>query len=133
MALLDLPKEINDKVLVLKRAGDNFQMGHKNLKAVEKYQAAYELLPEPKNSWKYGSIIPFMIAENYFLNAFFSEKNVGKKRECYNKALEYLAIVMSIPSNVGDGGNHLRIGQIRYELGEFEKAKDEFMRAYMAR
>ncbi len=119
--------EFNRKVRDLKKEGDNFQMRHKNLKAVEKYKEAIALLPEPVSQWNYIHILLGSIQENYWLNAKFNE---GKKGG-YAEALEYWKKIMQLPYSIGDAHYHFRIGQIRYELGQFEKAKDELMRSYM--
>lgn len=123
----ELPEEFDREIRTLKKEGDNFGMRHKYLKAVEKYQEAISLLPEPIEEWSYIRILWKSIQENYWLNAQFNE---GKKGG-YVEALEYWKKIMCLPHSVGGAHNHFRIGQIRYELGQFEKAKDELMRAYL--
>ncbi|SHM03275.1 hypothetical protein SAMN02746009_03838 [Hymenobacter psychrotolerans DSM 18569] len=38
---------------------------------------------------------------------------------------------MHCPDAIGNPLIHLRLGQVQYEMGNFAKAKDELMRAYM--
>jgi len=124
----ELPEEFDQQIRALKKEGDNFQMGHKNLKAVEKYKEAITLLSEPIEEWTYIRILWRCIAENYWLNAQFNEGRKGG----YIEALEYWKKIMRLPHSVGSSTYHFRIGQIRYELGQFDKAKDELMRAYLS-
>lgn len=123
----ELPEEFDSAIRALKKEGDNFQMRHKYLKAVEKHKEAISLLPEPLEQWSYIRILWKSIQENYWLNARFNE---GKKGG-YVEALEYWKKLMQLPHSIGDDHYHFRIGQIHYELEKFEKAKDELMRAYL--
>jgi hypothetical protein len=66
-----LPDDLNQMVKKLDNESFKFQVGHKNLKAVETLKKAYELLPEPKDQWSYTSSIIGNIAENYYLISFF--------------------------------------------------------------
>jgi len=90
------------------------------------------LIPEPKNVWSYTSVIAHNIAFYYHHQAMYKTKNEEQKRASLEEALAWYKVVMNVPKNIGISFNHLRIGQLRYELGDFEKAKDEFMRVYMA-
>lgn len=114
-----LPEEIHDAVYLLAEEGRKLQMQHKNLRAVKKFEEAYKLIPEPKNSWASAMVLLASIAENYFLDGNFSD------------AIKVYAQLMAFPEATTIVNYHLRIGQIRYEFGEFNKAKDEFMRVYM--
>lgn len=125
--LKELPEEFDSAIRALKKEGDNFQMRHKYLKAVEKHKEAISLLPEPLEQWSYIRILWGSIQENYWLNARFNE---GKKGG-YIEALEYWKKIIQLPYSMSKPHNHFRIGQIRYELGQFEKAKDELMRTYL--
>ncbi len=107
-------------------------MSHKNLKAVECFKKAFELVPEPKDQWTYTSILLRNIAENYFLQASFRSKSKDEAQKYYVLSIEYFKKFMENPYQIGFATNHGRIGQIWYELGDFENAKEELIRAYMA-
>lgn len=125
--LKKLPEELQQKVWDISDEATILQMKHKYLKAVEKYNEIVDLLPKPLEQWKYMYVLWQNIQENYWLNAKF---NKGKKGG-YTEALEYWKKLMQMPDSIGDAHYHFRIGQIRYEMGQFEKAKDELMRAYL--
>jgi tetratricopeptide (TPR) repeat protein len=122
-----LPVELNEKRRQIDKEATVFQMRHKYLKAVEKYKEALLIFPEPKELWLEYKVVLKNMQENYWLNAKFNE---GKKGG-YAEALECWKIIMQIPLHIGDDSCHFRIGQIRYELGQFDKAKDELMRAFL--
>lgn len=122
-----IARRTSKKVWGINREATIFGMKHKYLKAGEKYKEAIEILPEPRELWVEYNVVLKNIQENYWMNAKFNE---GKKGG-YAEALEYWKIIMQIPLHIGDAKSHFRIGQIRYELGQFEKAKDELMRSYM--
>lgn len=126
-----LPAELKEKINTLFDEGSKFQMGHKNLKAVNGYMKAYELLPAPKDQWSYALSLIRNIAENYFLKAFFDSKSVEESKKYYHLTLKYFERYMEYKGNIGHAYNHGRIGQIWFELGEFENAKEELLRAYM--
>jgi hypothetical protein len=128
----NLPDDLNQKRRDLTDQGSRFQMGHKNLKAADCYIKAYELLPEPKDQWNCTSVVLRGIAENYYLKAFFDSKSEDESRKYYLLSLQYFEEYMKDPDSIGAAVNHSKIGRIWYELGDFENAKEELMRAYMA-
>ena len=127
-----LPEELNEQVKRLNREGGDFQMEHKNLKAVDSFKKGYELIPEPKDQWVYTSVLLANISENYFLKAFFRSKSKEESEKYYVLSLEHLREFMKNPRKIEAAHNHRRIGQIWYELGNFDNAKEEFMRVYLA-
>lgn len=125
-----LPVDINEQVKLLNRKGSDFQMEHKNLKAVESFKKGLELVPEPKDQWVYTSVLLANIAENYFLQAHFRSKSKEESEKHYRHSLDYFTEFMKNTTQIGHAINHRRIGQIYYELGDFENAKEELLRAY---
>ena len=102
----------------VKKAEEAFLIGnYKN--ALYLYQKAIDLIPEPKKSWNESWVFFYGISEMYFQN------------ENYDKAIFYLKECIQCPFAIGNPHVHLRIGQVRYELGNFDKAEDELMRAFM--
>jgi tetratricopeptide (TPR) repeat protein len=128
----NLPDDLNQKRRDFTDQGSRFQMGHKNLKAVDSYLKAYEFLPEPKDQWNCTPSILRGVAENYYLKAFFDSKSEEESRKYYLLSLQYFEEYMKNPDNIGFAVNHGQIGRIWYELGNFDNAKEELIRAYMA-
>ncbi|UOQ74807.1 hypothetical protein [Hymenobacter cellulosilyticus] len=87
--------------------------------AIHAFQQAFDLIPEPYQDWEASTWVLFSLGEAQFFN------------EDYIAAKESLTAVMHCPNAIGNPLIHLRLGQAQYELGNFSKAKDELMRAYM--
>jgi tetratricopeptide (TPR) repeat protein len=87
--------------------------------SIEKYQEGLSLLGNRVMGSKYAVMLFSGIGEIYFLD---------KKWE---NALEYYGYAVNSEGGLGEPLIHLRLGQLRFELGHLEKAKDELMRAYM--
>ena len=88
--------------------------------AIEKFNAAWRLVPDPKSDWEASTWILAAIADSCFiLRKFYSAK----------QALGY---AMHCPDAIGNPFLHLRLGQTFFETGEPEASADELMRAYMA-
>ncbi|WP_019498219.1 tetratricopeptide repeat protein [Pseudanabaena sp. PCC 6802] len=87
--------------------------------SINKYKEALDLLGEKAMNSKYAVMLFSGIGEIYFLQ---------KKWE---DALEYYGYAVNSDGGLGEPLIHLRLGQLRFELGHIEKAKDELLRAYM--
>lgn len=87
--------------------------------AIQNYNSAFGLVPEPKNDWNASTWILAAIGDACFLGGY---------RTSARKALEY---AMSCPDAVGNPFLHLRLGQVLLEAGEEDAAADNLMRAYM--
>ncbi|WP_073288493.1 tetratricopeptide repeat protein [Hymenobacter psychrotolerans] len=88
-------------------------------RAIHAFQQAFDLIPEPYQEWEASTWVLFSLGEAQFFN------------EDYAAAKESLTAVMHCPDAIGNPLIHLRLGQVQYEMGNFAKAKDELMRAYM--
>jgi len=51
----------------------------------------------------------------------------------FQEAREVLTWTMHCPRAIGNPFIHLRLGQVQFELGNLERARDELARAYMGR
>lgn len=87
--------------------------------SIDKYKEGLDLLGEQVMSSKYAVMLFSGIGEIFFL-----EKN-------WENALEYYGYAVNSTNGLGEPLIHLRLGQLRFEMGDIEKAKDELMRAYM--
>lgn len=88
--------------------------------AILYYEQALSLVPLPIEKSDYATVIYINIGEHYYLI-----QNYEQAFACFNKALR-------CKHGLGSGHVHLRLGQIRFERKEIERAKDELMRAFMA-
>ena len=98
---------------------EGLRMHEKYQASVLRYADALTLLGENVKDSKYALMIYSGIGENYWL------------QQQHDQALYYYGLAVQSRNGLGFGPLHLRLGQLRYERGELEKAQDELMRAYM--
>lgn len=87
--------------------------------AIEHYQRALELIPEPIEEWEAATWVLVALGDCYFL--------LGE----FERAHHYLTQAMYCPTAIGTAFIHLRLGQAQYELSNEARAKDELARAYI--
>ena len=87
--------------------------------AIDVYETAYALIPEPRQESELAMAALCNIGELHYLD--------GKWQLAYEDFCE----AVKCKEGLGNPQIHLRLGQLRYERGELERAADEFMRAYM--
>ncbi len=100
-------------------SGDGLMAQGHAQRAVEEFNKAWELIPEPKNEWEASTWVLAAIGDTCFC--------LGKEKSA-RQALEY---VMHCPGGFGNPFLHLRLGQVLFNAGELDAAADELMRAYM--
>ena len=88
-------------------------------KALEKFTAAYNLLPEPKHDWEACFWLTASIGDAYFNN-----KDFESSLEFFNESYKF-------QEGIGNPFILLRMGQSYFETGNYAKAKDFLLRAYM--
>jgi len=88
-------------------------------KSIEYYEKAGDLVPEPFEESPHAMQILSAIGEQYYLRGDFEQ------------AFDYYSQAVRAKGGLGWAPFHLRLGQLRYERGEMDRAKDELMRAYM--
>ena len=98
--------------------GDNLADNEQYPEALEKYWAAYDLIPDPKEDWEATLWVLVAIGDANFLNQDFE---AGR---------DNLSNAMHCPGAIGNPFIHMRLGQCQFELGNLDKAADEFTRAY---
>ncbi len=89
-------------------------------RALEKYWAAWDLLPEPQFDRDAATWLLAAIGDANFL--------AGD----YEAGSDNLSNAMHCPDAIGNPFLHLRLGQCQFELGKVELAADELTRAFMA-
>lgn len=114
-----LPKKAAVEIERLAVLG-NSQLEEKDLRsAFSSFSRAFELLPEPKNKWAEATWI------------FAALGDVYVQCENYNDGLRVFADAMHCPNAIGNPYLHFKLGQCQFETGNFDRAADEFARAYM--
>lgn len=115
-----LNDETYDAIQDLCAQGDELAEKSKFAQALKKYEAAWDLLPEPKTQWEAATWILGALGDACFLGGDFA---AGRDK---------LALAMKCPDAIGNPFLHLRLGQCQFELGNLDHAADELARAYMA-
>ena len=77
------------------------------------------LPPEPKVQWDAATWILVAIGDANFLSGDYA---AGR---------DNLSNAMQCPDAIGNPFIHFRLGKCQFELGNLDRAADEFMRAYM--
>ena len=113
-----LPPDVAAEVEALSDEGDGAAAAGAFAQAVLRYEAALELLPEPRGQWATASWLWRAVADARFRGRDF----VG--------ALEPIALAM-LHGLHEDPFLHLRRGQCLLELGQRDAALDALARAYV--
>lgn len=87
--------------------------------ALDLYKQALRRIPKPIEESTYATQICIALGEIHFLQGNHEE------------ALDDFKAAVRCKGGLGVAHIHLRLGQLRFERGEIERAKDELMRAYM--
>jgi tetratricopeptide (TPR) repeat protein len=116
---LELSEDVHERIKEYSATGDRLADERKFEEALAEYNRAWSLVPEPKNEWEAATWLLAASADANF--------NLGR----YEKAKGSLQYAMTCPGGLGNPFLHLRLGQAQFELGDFDAAADELMRAYM--
>jgi len=100
--------------------GDELAAARAFAEAIDEYNKAWALVPDPKNEWDASTWILAAIGDAAFLGGY---------KTSAREALQY---AMICPGAVGNPFLHLRYGQVLLDAGEQDAAADELMRAYMS-
>ena len=114
-----LSDELMGRITTCTQAGDASAEQRQFATAIEHYEAALRLVPEPQSDWEATTWILVAIGDSRFL--------MGDCAACQRS----LADAMHCPGALGNPFVHLRLGQSAFDLGRMEQAADELVRAYM--
>jgi tetratricopeptide (TPR) repeat protein len=117
--MAELSDEVYERIKAFFQEGDALAENGDYASALEKYWAAWDLLPEPQTDWEAATWILAAIGDANFLSSDFV---AGR---------DNLATAMHCPEAIGNPFLHLRLGQCQFELGSLDRAADELTRAYM--
>lgn len=115
----ELPDKIYKIITELCSLGDKLVEEENYSEAIGKYFEALDLLPKPETYWEASTWILTAIGDTNYL--------MGN----YEAGRDNLISVMHCPNAIGNPFIHLRLGQCRYELEEYDKAADELARAFL--
>jgi len=115
----ELDDEIHERIKRFCADGDAAAERGEFAAAIEQYEKAWDLLPEPKTRWEAATWILAAIGDTHYLSGEFEQ---GR---------DTLLTAMRCPNAVGNPFLHLRLGQCQFELGFEIIAGDELTRAYM--
>ena len=114
-----LDDELYEKIQQLCEVGDELAEDEQYSKAIEKYNEAFELLPEPKYIYEAASWIYTAIGDSLYL------------AEDFENATDNFQQALKCEGGLGNPFIVLRIGECFYELGNTQKAKEYLIQAYM--
>ncbi len=110
--------EVFDRIEVLCEQGESYLERGKLLSALQKFQKAYDLLPEPSNIYPSGTwLLTAMGDINFMLQK-------------YERAAANLSKALSSVEGEGNAFIHFRLGQCLYKLNKLVKAKEELSKAF---
>ena len=113
-----LPDDISQMVDKLCQKGDQFAQIDQIDDALDQYEAAWQLLPNPRNQWPAATWILMAAGDAYF-----------EKRE-FTAASETLELALDHPDGETCAFIWLRLGQSQFELGHLDAAADGLEAAF---
>jgi len=116
--MAELPDDVYDEIQRLCAAGDEHVEAGDHARALESFNAAWRLLPEPKSQWSAATWILVAIGDTKF-----SMGNFAEARDAFKSAV-------AAPGGFGNPFIHLRLGQTAFESGATREAANELTRAY---
>jgi tetratricopeptide (TPR) repeat protein len=118
--MTELPEDISTEVERLSEEGNKYADADKFEKALGRFLAAYQLLPEPRENWEAAMWLLGSIGDMEF--------QMGK----YAAAREVLMTAMKFFDEApGNPFLSMRLGQCMYELGEKREAANWLSGAFM--
>src|SRR5262249_45929397 len=99
--------------------GERLMEAGRHREAFDRFIEALNLLPEPAAQWNAGGWVLVALGENSVRAGGFEQADAP------------LTDAMWAPGTIGNPWVHLRRGQVKFELGDMERAGDELTRAYL--
>lgn len=116
-----LPGELRQMIDQLCQKGDQFAQIDQFDDALDQYEAAWQLLPEPKNQWPAASWILMAAGDVYF------------EMRDFVAASETLRDSLEMPGGESNPFLLLRLGQSLFELGNLDAAAEALEAVYRGR
>ena len=118
MSTENLSEELNKKIEQLVAEGNVLVDEDDYVSALDKFEDALDLIPNPKSSWE----------EALWIYASIGDMQVFT--EDYESAAENFFNALNCPDAQENSFLHLRLGQALFELDDKEKALDHLIKAY---
>ena len=115
----ELPPELHMKIQELSAKGDELCEVKKFEDAIQKYNEAWLLVPDPKNDWEASTWLLAAIGDACFASGLNTS------------ASEALTFALTCPGGFGNPFVHLRLGQCEFERNNLSEAAEHLARAYM--
>lgn len=112
-------KRLYKKIDEISELGDFYLDIDEYDKALEQYNKALELIPEPKYQCEASALLYVSIGDAYYY------------KEMYQEAISNLKEALKCPEGMENPYINLRIGESYYELGELSNAKRYLVEAYI--
>jgi tetratricopeptide (TPR) repeat protein len=109
-----LPQDICQMIDALCQKGDQFAQIDQQDDALDQYEAAWELLPAPKNQWPAATWILMAVGDVYF------------EKHDFVSAAAALRESLRCPDGDTNPFILLRLGQCLFELGDYDGAANAF-------
>lgn len=116
---MELDDAIYEEITKCTDEGEKLFGKGKFREAIEKYNMAMDLIPEPKTDWDASIWTLAAIGDSYFM------------LKEYATALEYFRKLMVEYETLDNPFVRLRYGECFYETGDLVKAKEHLFAAYM--
>jgi len=116
---MQLSDEVYGKIQQLCKNGDGYVTKGNIDRAMQCYEEALQLLPDPKDDWEASTWIYTAMGDACFQN------------KQYHEAISNLTSALKCPNGFGNPFILLRIGESYFEAGEPEKARNYLLQAYM--
>jgi tetratricopeptide (TPR) repeat protein len=116
---MELEDGLYTRIQALSQQGNAYMEAGEWPKAVRVFQEALALLPPPPHQWEAATWLYASIGDAYYMH------------HDYANAQQALWEALNGPEGLANPFIHLRLGEVCYELGDHERAKDSLLRAYI--
>ena len=116
---LELSGSLHNRIKELSAEGDSLAESAIYEKAIEKYNEAWNLVPEPKSEWEASTWLLVAIADACFFAGY------------YTSGIEALQYSLICPEGENNPFIFMRLGQCQFEKNEYFLATENLCRAYM--
>ena len=117
--MAELDDALQRRISELSEEGDEWAEIEDYSQAVQKYEEALALLPDPVTDWTASTWLFTAIGDAWYL------------AEDFERAQDAFRQVMFCPGSFDNPFIHLRRGQVYFELGNLHRAENELTSAYM--
>jgi tetratricopeptide (TPR) repeat protein len=114
-----LPARLYKEIQAHCHEGERLMTAGNHNKAFHQFLQALDLLPLPREQWNAAGWILVAVGEN------------AVRAGSFQAAEQPLQDAMWAPGTIGNPWVHLRLGQVKFELGDMKRAADELTRAYV--